>query len=73
MPPKNFALDCDWVLVSNNALYKGGLPDALNPKKIIFDASNSFYFIEKALIKAQERHLHTHVIREQGAYIAQIQ
>jgi competence protein ComEC len=62
-------IDADLLIISNNALQK---PEKLsrffNPKKIVVDASNSYYNIQNFKAKFEEENLDYYIVPEEGAF-----
>lgn len=62
-------IDTDLLIISNNALQKPKkLMEFFNPKKIVVDASNSYYNIQNFKAKFEEQNLDYYIVPEEGAF-----
>lgn len=62
-------IDTDLLIISNNALKKPEkLMEFFNPKKIVVDASNSYYNIQNFKAKFEEENLDYYIVPEEGAF-----
>lgn len=62
-------IDTDLLIISNNALKKPEkLMEFFNPKKIVVDASNSYYNIQNFKAKFGEENLDYYIVPEEGAF-----
>jgi len=62
-------IDVDLLIISNNALRKSEkLLEFFNPKKIVLDASNSYYNIQNFKAKFEEENLDYYIVPEEGAF-----
>jgi competence protein ComEC len=65
----NNPIDVDLLILSNNALSDPAkLQKYFNPKKIILDASNSYYNIQNFKAKFEEQNLDYYIVPEDGAF-----
>ncbi|MGM0579906.1 MAG: ComEC/Rec2 family competence protein [Bacteroidota bacterium] len=62
-------IDADLLIISNNALKKSEkLMEFFNPKKIVVDASNSYYNIQNFKAKFEEENLDYYIVPDEGAF-----
>lgn len=62
-------IDVDLLIISNDAFQKPGkLLQFFNPKKIVVDASNSYYNIQNFKAKFEEENLDYYIVPEKGAF-----
>ncbi|WP_296620664.1 ComEC/Rec2 family competence protein [Marivirga sp.] len=63
------SIDLDLLIISNNALQKSEkLLEFFSPKKIVIDASNSYYNIQNFKAKFEEENLDYYIVPEEGAF-----
>ncbi|RUA28525.1 MAG: hypothetical protein DSY77_15930 [Bacteroidetes bacterium] len=62
-------VDSDLLIISNNVLEKHEkVLEFFNPKKIVVDASNSYYNIQNFKAKFEEENLDYYIVPEKGAF-----
>jgi competence protein ComEC len=63
------SIDVDLLIISNNGVKKPEkLLDIFDPKKIVIDASNSYYNIQNFKAKFEEGNLDYYIVPEEGAF-----
>ena len=59
----------DYLIVSQNAIKDlTSIQNYIQADKIIFDSSNSFYYVDKMLKQANKLHLIVHSVLHDGAF-----
>ncbi|WP_375578563.1 ComEC/Rec2 family competence protein [Marivirga tractuosa] len=65
----NEPIDADLLIISNDALQKPEkLLEFFNPKRIVLDASNSYYYIQNFKAKFEKENLDYYIVPEKGAF-----
>ncbi len=65
--PEN--IEVDYLIVSQNAIKDlRSIQNRIHSKKIIFDSSNSFFYVDKILKQADELHIDVYSVLHEGAF-----